>query len=190
MTSRRAPKTKTDTKIKTDDTELWDKDATASFFDSLGLQSFHQQRSQLDPGAYLRPYTTLEKLEGYKLLAKDKSVLRPNKTYIRYVHTSDANIDQDYESHVKTGGILVSGGYYRGKKYMASDDYTEWTVLRLKFKLRVLKDKRGRVIDDNPPARVFNIRLNRCHVFYRRFGTDILGDARDLLGYDVELVKG
>lgn len=185
MSSKRTIKATT----KTDDTELWDANSTAQFFKDLGLRDFYQQRSKLDPNAYLKPYLALDSLKDYRLLAKDRSVLRPKRTYIRYIHTSEANKDRHYRKHLKTGGVLISAGYYRGKKYVASDNHTEWSVLRLKFKPKVLTDAKGHVIDDNPTARVFNIRLNRCHVFYKYFRGNTIEDAMNLLDEGgVELV--
>ena len=124
---------------------------------------------KLDFGPYLR----CKKLKNYhQLKNSDRDKLIPGKTYVKYVKIGDAFKDNNYNDHIKCGGILIFGGIYVRDKFRETDDYDKWTHLMIKF------DPSPKINNDNKIERslddplIFVIKLTNCYVFYKFCGNE------------------
>ena len=106
----------------------------------------------------LSAYMKLDKLKGYKLM-NDVTMLRPNETYIKYIEMSKIGEDDDLESHVRFGGVLLKGGILRGKRFETLDDKNKWVHLR---SLVPKTDEKNN--QQNLPM---HLTINTHYIFYR-----------------------
>jgi len=127
------------------------------------------------------PYLKLKKLQGYERLdmknMDNLGMLRKWRTYVKYIRDGDAFSDKKYKTHVKCGGIFVTGGVYRKKKFTKTSDHTEWTHIVLKrqpYPVGKEPTELGfgmkNVYDYDP--HVFVVKLKNKYVFYKHFGFD------------------
>lgn len=109
------------------------------------------------------PYLKLKKLKGYILLnRKEIDNLDIDRTYIKYIKESDAFVNEEYKSHVHTGGFLLKGGTYIGKRFEGIDNRKHWTHLLLKRIPHVEQNK-----DKKYEIRTFVIKISGNHIFYK-----------------------
>jgi hypothetical protein len=106
------------------------------------------------------PYLKCDKLKYYKRMT-DKNQLKETHTYIKYIKTSDAFENDDYESHIRNGGLLLSGGCVEDGKLVKTSDNSKWTHLQLKKNLPKGED------DDEIEYRIYWIKIINCHIFYK-----------------------
>ena len=116
----------------------------------------------------LTPYMRSPKLRGYRLL-KDKTDLVLKKTYIKYVKPGDVFDGINWSSHIKAGGILLKGGFYADNQFHQLTNPVEWTHLLLKFDPSPMEDEDGNQYERLAEPRIFTIKIDNYHVFYRTF---------------------
>lgn len=138
-------------------------------------------------------YLKCPKLRSYKIM-KNVDELVPLKMFIKYINEEDLFKDKKLDEHVRTGGFLISGGYYKDKwnrqkqiyekKYFVSLDQSKWTHLLLKFAPSQMRDENGELLEKIEP-KTFIIKIFNKQIFYKHFSNDI---RRILEEYDIELV--
>lgn len=112
----------------------------------------------------LTPYLRSSKLRGYKIMSQNSDLV-PLKTYVKYINKSNALEGYDLSSHIKSGGILLKGGYYANGKFMSDKNSSNWTHLVLKFSPTLPEDDNVHPIEPH----IFNIKMDNYHIFYKRF---------------------
>jgi hypothetical protein len=148
---------------------------------------FKQFRKNYKPKVLdLSPYLRRPRLNGYKILNEKKDLV-PYKTYVKYINISDAFQDENLDSHIHTGGILLKGGK-RADKFYEVENPAEWTHLLLKYDPSPIIDEDDNVIRDRlAKPRTFTIKISNYHVFYRTFGNN--SDMRNFIeNMEIELV--
>lgn len=154
---------------------LWDPKSVARFFQEQGLQSFYQnnERTDTDFSLYLR----LKRLRGYKFLGNDLKKLKTGRTCIMYIKVDQTFSDENYNDHLRAGGIFLSGGRIIRKKYTPFENRNEWTHIQLVF---------GANDDNGPNRRVYTLKLGGKYIFYKIFREN----WRDQLDkIDVQLIE-
>lgn len=122
------------------------------------------------------PYLELDKLKQYIAMDKDKNDLRmliPFHTYIKYIKDQDAFQNENYKSHVHTGGIFVSGGFYESGKFIKSRQTKEWThivIKKVSFPTGQVKDANNKIknVYDNE-SHIYKLTLKDYYLFYKHF---------------------
>ena len=151
---------------------------------SFDLNKFLENNKPKSVEKWLGPYMRTDKLDNYMYMKKKKDIARllPLKTYIKYIRIEDScGNKKRKKSHIKCGGILISGGTFCNKKYVVLDDPKEWTHLTLKYDPSVTVDPDGKVISDRVVPYVYKIKLSKVHVFYKIFGIDVKNMVVDLI---------
>ena len=77
----------------------------ANKFDLDNFFKHYQPKNYVDN---IIPYLAI--LPEYKYFNTKKDYLEPGHYYIRYVPVGQSNMDTDYKSHIRTGGVLVGYG--------------------------------------------------------------------------------
>ena len=119
------------------------------------------------------PYLKLDKLKGYKYMNdKDRCALIPTETYVKYILTGDAFINNKLKDHIHPGGLMLAGGTYVNKYFEKLDDPYKWTHLMLKripFPVGIMRTKKGygyqNVYDYD--AHVFYVKIHNYYIFYK-----------------------
>ena len=137
------------------------------FFIKNGLSDVLENKRDNDANYYLRPYRCLPRLEGYTLMTADKSVLVPNKTFIKYIKIDSAFSSTNLNSHIKTGGFLLSCGKFIGDKYVKNDNPVNWIYAQLKYNPCPFIDEQDNIIVNSSDIKIFYINLRKCYVFYK-----------------------
>jgi len=113
----------------------------------------------------IEPYLKCNKLKHYTLLKHTNRIkLVPAHTYIKYIKVSESFVDRQYDNHVRTGGVLLSGGILSSGKYKKISKQKIWTHLLIKFIER--KDPEDRT---RPTSKIFLINLSKYYVFFKVF---------------------
>lgn len=113
-----------------------------------------------DLNVILKPYLSSIILENYEVLTNHNiNNMQPNKSYIKYMLMSDALKNNKYETHVKNGGILLSGGIMIDGTYTKISNHAKWTHITI---------KQNRY-DDEPV--IFQLSLKKYYIFYKNFST-------------------
>lgn len=131
-------------------------------------------------------YLKCPKLKNYTFMDNNIDALVPLKTYVKYVKIDEENTDKKYNTHIKSGGILLAGGIYRDKFIKRTNNKT-WTHLMLKYDPSKITDDNGNIVDgrlDEPI--IFTIKIASNYIFYKKFGNDKRDQMKNLM---VELVK-
>lgn len=131
-------------------------------------------------------YQKCDKLKKYIYLNNQIDNLIPFKTYIKYIKYDDAFKNNKYDTHIKSGGILLAGGVYRDK-FIKKMDNTKWTHLMLKYDPSKVINEDGNLVDGrltNPI--IFVIKIANNYVFYRKFENDQRIKFENLI---IELIK-
>lgn len=123
----------------------------------------------------LEPYLKLDKLKNYKWMEheEDKQLLKPNRTYIKYIKMGDAHKDKNYQLHVR-GGILLAGGTYINGTFHRLVERLKWTHLMLRFSPFPSEIKRsakghGQKKLYDYDHHTFCIKINDYYIFYKYF---------------------
>lgn len=122
----------------------------------------------------LKPYTSLKKLQSYKLLSHANiDCLQPMETYIKYIFINNAFKDHFYEKHVKAGGILIAGGVFVDKVFKKSSLNSTWTHLMLKFDPSPTVNTHGEVVlDRKEKPHIYFIKIKDCYIFYKKYNSN------------------
>lgn len=133
-----------------------------------------------------KPYLKCQRLKGYKMVQKDLSVMRPHKTYVKFINMHDIYKNNKYDEHIHTGGILLAGGFFQRGSFQKSDDHELWTHLMLIYDPSVTKNKNGQIKRQRfSDPYVFIIRVSDKYIFYKIFRHDMRDHFRDIK-YDLE----
>lgn len=127
---------------------------------------------------YLKPYLKLKKLEKYEIIKPNKlKLLIPFKTYIKYIPYKNAFSDKNYDSHIKLGGILISGGLYKNNQYIKDADPSNWKYILVKYETTQLRERLNNIEssegDNIPHQYYFILKLSNNYIFYRYFNKEI-----------------
>lgn len=111
----------------------------------------------------LESYKGLDKLKNYKLLISIDSLV-PNRTYIKYIKKNDFTGNNTDNIYVKSGGILLKGGYMKNGIFEGILDKTKWSHLMLKF------------CSNRPDIKenIFIIKMSNYYIFYKKYGFDMI----------------
>lgn len=137
------------------------------FFIKNNLQDVLENKRTDNVHIYIEPYRLLPRLEEYRLMTSDKSVLVPNKTFIKYIKIDSAFSSNDLNSHVKTGGFLMNCGQFIKGKFKNSDNPAYWKYAQLKYDPCSFVDAEDNVIMQQVGIKIFYINLRKCYVFYK-----------------------
>ena len=76
--------------------------------------------------------------------------------------------------HIRTGGFLISGGYYKekwiwqkqkyDKKYITSLDQSKWTHLLLKFAPSQMRNEDGELLEKTEPKNIYNKNKRKTYI--------------------------
>ena len=135
----------------------------------------------------ITPYLRFDKLKNYRIL-NDITKLFPGKIYIKLINKCDAFENNKYSSKViKDGGMLLSGGYYKGSEYVRTNDRNEWTHLELDTNISKKTGRRQKYY-------TYNIKISKYYIFYEIVSTinifDILTANNKNDDWSVELLNG
>lgn len=162
------------------------------------LKDFYNQNKPKDIAPSLKHYTKLLDPLGYSLLQfSNKLSLITQRTYVRYIPHTLSVADKEYKTHIRPGGILVSGGNLdyndplRG--YVPNKNVKTWTHLvlmykpkdknkggeaKVKTKSKTKSKTKGKVIEvdlaEDPKIRFFKLSLKKNYVYFRNTTAPIL----------------
>lgn len=138
------------------------------------IDLFYKNHKKEDLGKWLMPYRKSSRLKGYRFLKKDKlHTLALKNTYIKYVRTDEAFMDDKYRKHIRCGGILLAGGTFVDGEFSKLSDRRRWTHILVKYDPSKIYDAKGHVIKDRRKPKIYTLKLNRHYLFYRVYGYDI-----------------
>lgn len=177
----------TSNQIKHDLKKICEDTYTKNFFKEIGLGNFYRTHKAVSLKESLQPYISQRRLANYNLLEKNYYCnLVPNKTYIKYISIDKAFTDKKYDSHIKSGGILIGCGMVCDNKFVSCDDPAKWTYLLLKFDPSAIVNNNGKVVRDRIRPRTFVIKISKCYLFYKLF----VNNKRDYMNrIKVELIE-
>lgn len=120
------------------------------------------------PRLSIETYLKTKKLSGYNLMINVTDLKSDGCYYIKCIHKMDAFSDENYESHVHSGGMFMSGGYYNKRRFVKSKYPTDWTHLMLKFDPPQQVNDLGVIVKDKlEKPRIFFINISEYHIFYK-----------------------
>jgi hypothetical protein len=117
----------------------------------------------------LKPYLSNSRLKKYTLLENNIENIVPACTYIKYINIETAFSNNDYNSHIRTGGILLAGGNIVNSKFQQSNDRETWKYLLIKYDPSIYDDKDA----ERREVRTYIISLKKNYIFYYKFGNNM-----------------
>jgi hypothetical protein len=126
----------------------------------------------------LESYLKCSKLKKYQVLNKKNIFnLVPFRTYIKFIKSEDLFKDENLKDHIRAGGILLAGGTYN-EKFIRTKNPKNWTHLLLRYEPKPdLID--GIEIKKEP--RIYYIRINKYHIFFRNYSRNLRDDLQFIL---------
>lgn len=124
------------------------------------LDNFLQNHKPKEIESSLSVYLKCSKLNGYEILKhNNRDSLIKGRTYIRYIHIEESFSNKKYESHIKSGGVLIAGGKLIDGVFTSTLDSSRWTYLLLKY------GKKNK--DDETEEVIFHIPIKKNYIFFK-----------------------
>jgi hypothetical protein len=115
----------------------------------------------------LQSYIECDKLKSYKLFKRNAtSNLISGMAYIKYIKINDAFVDDNFSSHIKSGGMFVNGGIFDEGKFKPIKNVSQWTHFMLKtvpFPTKNDDTDEELLLDSH----VFFITVSDYYIFYK-----------------------
>lgn len=128
---------------------------------NFDLDDFLKNYKPKDLEVSLINYLKCDKLDGYDVLKyNNRHLLVKGNTYVKYVPIEKSSNDKNYESHIKLGGILLSGGKIINRYYKAYENESQWKYLLLKY-----TNDKGEVV-------LYNLSLVKNYIFFKTMKKD------------------
>lgn len=104
----------------------------------------------------LKKYLECEKLKGYTVLKHNNiDQLEKGRMWIKYIPIDKSFHNKKYDTHIKSGGILLAGGDLERGIFKSEKNRANWKYLLLRF-----EDAMGEEV-------LINISLRKNYVFFR-----------------------